>query len=135
MIKGIVKWFNSKKGFGFISTEDGEDVFLHFSSIQDENKVLMEGEKVKLEIEDSRNGRQAKNVQRLKSSDSIYDNEIEVIFPEDRKKIEESVMLYPMGSYQIGEVARISALLYEQGVNVVEQLKYLCEIYNVKQKE
>lgn len=134
MVKGIVKWFNSEKGFGFISTEDGEDIFVHFLSITDNIKTLTEGEKVKLEVEESKRGRQAKNVQRLHPSTSIYNNRGNVLFPEDQKKIEEAVTLYPMGSYQIGEVARISALLYEQGVNVVEQLKYLCEVYSVNQK-
>ncbi len=63
MANGIVKWFNESKGFGFISTEDGSDVFVHYSSIQgDGYKSLAEGDSVSFDIEDSPKGRKAVNV-------------------------------------------------------------------------
>lgn len=64
MIKGTVKWFNAEKGFGFITAEDGKDVFVHFSQIQKEGfKSLEEGEQVEFEIVDGQKGPQAANVQ------------------------------------------------------------------------
>ncbi len=63
MAKGIVKWFNESKGYGFISTEDGNDVFVHYSSIQGNGyKTLAEGDSVTFDIEDSPKGRKAVNV-------------------------------------------------------------------------
>jgi CspA family cold shock protein len=63
MANGTVKWFNESKGYGFISTEDGSDVFVHYSSIQgDGYKSLAEGDSVSFEIEDSPKGRKAINV-------------------------------------------------------------------------
>ncbi|MBW1838593.1 MAG: cold-shock protein [Deltaproteobacteria bacterium] len=63
MAKGTVKWFNEKKGFGFLSQEDGEDVFVHYSSIQDEGfKTLQEGQAVEFEVQDGPKGPQAVNV-------------------------------------------------------------------------
>ena len=51
MVRGTVKWFDSAKGFGFISQSGGEDVFVHFSAIEgDEYKTLAEGDAVELEI-------------------------------------------------------------------------------------
>ncbi len=62
-MQGTVKWFNSEKGFGFIVSEDGQDVFVHFSAIQvDGYKTLEEGQKVTFEIEQSPRGPQATNV-------------------------------------------------------------------------
>lgn len=62
-MQGTVKWFNSEKGFGFIVSEDGEDVFVHFSAIQTEGyKTLEEGQKVEFEVEQSPRGPQAVNV-------------------------------------------------------------------------
>ena len=61
--EGQVKWFNEKKGFGFIQQEGGKDLFVHFSAIQGEGfKTLTEGQKVLFEVEDSPKGPKAKNV-------------------------------------------------------------------------
>ncbi len=66
MEKGTVKWFNATKGFGFISTETGEDVFVHFSAIQAEGfKTLDEGDQVEFEIVQGEKGPQATNVVKL----------------------------------------------------------------------
>ena len=66
MMNGIVKWFNNEKGFGFISVEGGDDVFVHFSAIQGEGyKTLEEGEKVSFEITEGARGPQAANVNRI----------------------------------------------------------------------
>lgn len=66
MVNGTVKWFNGEKGFGFITGEDGTDVFVHFSQInKDGFKTLEEGEKVTFEITDGDKGPQATNVTSL----------------------------------------------------------------------
>jgi len=63
---GEVKWFNNEKGFGFISVEGENDVFVHFSAIQgDGYKSLEEGQKVEFEIVDGSKGPQAANVTRV----------------------------------------------------------------------
>ena len=63
MAKGRVKWFNEKKGFGFISKEEGEDVFVHFSAIKGEGfKSLSEGDEVEFEVSQGPKGLQAVNV-------------------------------------------------------------------------
>lgn len=60
---GKVKWFNSEKGFGFITTEDGKDVFAHFSQIQkDGYKSLEEGEEVSFDVVEGQKGPQAANI-------------------------------------------------------------------------
>ena len=65
-MKGTVKWFNAKKGFGFISDEFGNDVFVHFSALQmDGFKVLEEGESVEFDVVDGEKGPQAANVVKL----------------------------------------------------------------------
>jgi len=63
METGTVKWFNNSKGFGFISREEGEDVFVHFKNIVgDGYKTLTEGNKVQFDVETTSKGLQAKNV-------------------------------------------------------------------------
>lgn len=63
MNEGTVKWFNSEKGFGFIEREGQDDVFVHFSAINDEGfKSLEEGQEVTFEIEEGARGPQAANV-------------------------------------------------------------------------
>ncbi|NLL00554.1 MAG: cold-shock protein [Clostridiales bacterium] len=66
MKKGTVKWFNAKKGFGFISDEEGNDVFVHFSAlVMDGFKVLEEGDNVEFEVVEGDKGPQAANVVKL----------------------------------------------------------------------
>ena len=63
MADGTVKWFNDAKGFGFITQDDGPDVFVHFSTIQGDGfKSLAEGERVTFDVEDGPKGLQASNV-------------------------------------------------------------------------
>ncbi len=60
---GQVKWFDEKKGFGFIARESGPDVFVHFRAIQSEGfKTLKDGQKVEFDVEDGQKGLQAANV-------------------------------------------------------------------------
>ncbi len=66
MTTGTVKWFSNQKGYGFITPEEGNDVFVHHSEIQGEGyKSLEEGQKVEFEITDGPKGDQAKNVVKL----------------------------------------------------------------------
>ena len=65
LANGTVKWFNNKKGYGFINEESGRDIFVHFSSINmDGYKSLNEGEQVVFEVEESSRGPEAKNVRK-----------------------------------------------------------------------
>ncbi|MCS1352230.1 cold shock domain-containing protein [Mechercharimyces sp. CAU 1602] len=65
-MQGNVKWFNAEKGYGFIEREEGDDVFVHYSAIQDEGfKTLDEGQSVEFEIVDGARGPQAANVVKL----------------------------------------------------------------------
>ncbi len=62
-MKGTVKWFDGSKGYGFITSEDGADVFVHFSAIDGEGfKTLNEGEEVSFDVTDGEKGLQAANV-------------------------------------------------------------------------
>ena len=66
MAMGSVKWFNEAKGFGFIAQEGGDDVFVHYSSIQGTGfKTLAEGERVEFEVTRGQKGLQASNVRKL----------------------------------------------------------------------
>lgn len=63
MEQGTVKWFNDDKGYGFITRESSDDVFIHFLAIQDEGfKLLSEGQHVSFDVEDGERGLQAVNV-------------------------------------------------------------------------
>ena len=67
MSKGTVKWFNNQKGYGFITAEDGKDVFVHFSGLNMEGlKTLEEGAAVEFDITDGAKGPQAVNVEVVK---------------------------------------------------------------------
>lgn len=63
-MQGTVKWFNAQKGYGFLSTSEGKDVFVHFSAIQNEEgyKTLNEGQEVEFDVVDGAKGPQASNV-------------------------------------------------------------------------
>ena len=63
MASGKVKWFSAKKGYGFIESEEGQDIFVHFSAIQSDGfKTLDQGQSVEFEIGDGPKGPQASNV-------------------------------------------------------------------------
>ena len=69
---GKVKWFDSKKGYGFVIGDQGQDVFVHYSSIQGEGfRALKDGEVVDYELVESEKGLQARNVQRIQTSPSV----------------------------------------------------------------
>ena len=66
METGIVKWFNGSKGYGFITREQGDDVFVHYRSIEGEGyKTLEEGDKVSFEVEEGAKGLQATHVSKV----------------------------------------------------------------------
>ncbi len=63
MGSGTVKWFNESKGYGFITSDDGSDIFVHYSSIQGDGfKTLIEGDKVNFDVEEGQKGPKAVNV-------------------------------------------------------------------------
>ena len=63
MSEGTVKWFNQRKGYGFISTTDGNDIFVHYSNISGEGfKTLVEGDEVSFDVVDGEKGPRAENV-------------------------------------------------------------------------
>ncbi len=65
-MNGKVKWFNANKGYGFIITEDGQEVFVHFSAIKSDGyKTLEEGQEVTFELVDGEKGMSAKNVEKV----------------------------------------------------------------------
>ncbi|MFL0249656.1 cold-shock protein [Clostridium neuense] len=62
---GTVKWFNSQKGFGFITTQEGNDVFVHYSGIKEDGfKTLEEGQEVEFDVTEGQKGEQAINVRK-----------------------------------------------------------------------
>ncbi|MBQ7216463.1 MAG: cold-shock protein [Synergistaceae bacterium] len=66
MAQGTVKWFNESKGYGFITADEGKDVFVHYSAIQGEGfKTLNEGQKVSFDVVNGEKGPQAANVVKL----------------------------------------------------------------------
>jgi CspA family cold shock protein len=66
MAKGKVKWFSNEKGYGFITTDEGKDIFIHFSAINIEGyKTLSEGDLVEFEITSGPKGEQASNVTKI----------------------------------------------------------------------
>ena len=67
MARGTVKWFNATKCYGFLSTEEGEDVFVHYSALEDtgEFRTLNEGQEVEFDITEGEKGPQASNVVKL----------------------------------------------------------------------
>ena len=66
MSQGTVKWFNDSKGYGVITTDEGKDVFVHFSAIVGDGfKTLAEGQKVSFDVVDGEKGPQAANVQKF----------------------------------------------------------------------
>lgn len=65
-VEGTIKWFNEKKGFGFIQQDNGPDVFVHYSSIMSDGfKTLAEGQRVKFDIEEGNKGPKAVNVTKI----------------------------------------------------------------------
>ena len=67
--KGAIKWFNSRKGFGFIKLDDGKDVFIHYTALQGEDfKTLKEGDAVEFDIVEGTKGPQASNVTRAQTT-------------------------------------------------------------------
>ncbi len=71
MPEGTVKWFNPRKGYGFIATEDGKDIFVHYASIAgDGYKTLVEGDAVSFDVVEGEKGLRAENVVQKSASES-----------------------------------------------------------------
>jgi CspA family cold shock protein len=71
MSEGTVKWFNPAKGYGFIASSDGREVFVHYSNISSEGfKALAEGDSVRFDVVDGEKGLRAENVVRCSQSDA-----------------------------------------------------------------
>ena len=77
-MKGVVKWFNNVKGYGFITPDEGEkDIFAHFSAIQGEGyKSLKDGDKVEYDVTEGEKGEQAANVVKIQKKGGYYANHI-----------------------------------------------------------
>ena len=74
-LTGLVKWFDAKKGFGFVLSPEGKDVFVHFSSIEDEGfRTLKDGETVEYELVTGEKGLSAKSVRRLLTKTAVSGN-------------------------------------------------------------
>lgn len=65
MSTGKVKWFNAEKGYGFITSDEGQDIFVHFSAIQEEGFKSLEGQEVSFDVTEGDRGPQATNVVKL----------------------------------------------------------------------
>ena len=71
-IQGSVKWFDKKKGYGFISCEEGEDIFVHYSAINGEGyRNLYEGQRVEFEVVQGKKGLEAKNLNIIESGGNV----------------------------------------------------------------
>ena len=80
VLKGVVKWFNDAKGFGFIEHTSGRDVFVHYSVITTEGfKTLKDGENVEYELKEGPKGLQASKVLRTKKEETTSDEIVEAI--------------------------------------------------------
>jgi CspA family cold shock protein len=64
-MKGTVKWYNPRKGYGFIQGEDGNDVFVHMTAISKETGYLHEGDQVEYDVVDTKRGANAKNIKKI----------------------------------------------------------------------
>jgi CspA family cold shock protein len=91
VLKGVVKWFNDAKGFGFIQHTSGRDVFVHYSVISSDGfKTLKDGETVEYELKEGPKGLQASKVVRTKNDDESSDESAETESDEEESDEEES---------------------------------------------
>lgn len=85
-IKGMVKWFNTRKGYGFIAKEGGEDIFVHQTAIQSSGfRTLQEGQKVQFEVATGPKGDQAVNVKVIEEPKKSTDDKIQAFRKESRE--------------------------------------------------